>query len=69
MSEPSTQPEKEVIIATEKQQVSFRRIVAGLSIAVVAGLVAYAWQENMVLAILAAIAGFVFGYLSGLLIY
>lgn len=69
MSDPSTQPEKEVVVATEKRQVSFRMVVAGLSVAFVAGLAVYAWQENVFLAIVAAIVGFIFGYLSGTLIY
>lgn len=69
MSDPDPSTEKEVIVATEKRQVSFRMVVAGLSVAIVAGLAVYAWQENVFLAIVAAIAGFAFGYLSGTLIY
>jgi len=60
--------EKEVIVADEKFQFSFRLAIAGLSWAVILGIGAYAWQESIILAILGAIMGFVFGYLSGRLI-
>lgn len=61
-------PEKEVIVADEKSQFSFRLALAGLSWAIILGLAAYAWQESIILAVLGAIVGFVFGYLSGRLI-
>ena len=69
MTGPDPQQQKEVIVATEKTQVSFRMIVAGISVGLVAGLGVYGWQENVILAIVAAIVGFVFGYLSGTFIY
>lgn len=69
MTESNNQEEKQVVVASRKGGISFKRIIAGLSCAVVFGLAAYAWQENIFLGILAAVVAFVVGYFMGLLIY
>lgn len=69
MSEAGSSPEKEVIVAEEKLQISIPRIIGGLTFAALFGLAAYAWQDSAFLGILGAIAGFAFGYISGRIIY
>lgn len=69
MTESNNQQEKQVVVGSRKNGISFKRVIAGLSCAIVFGLGVYAWQESVVLGILTAIVAFIVGYSMGLLIY